>query len=94
MSETKELLELLKAENKKGTDPESINGMIESRRGNSLRRVVSREFGSFMPARFGDAEVNNKSLRVGYVRLITDRDCPKSVAVWLVGERKVCNRGI
>jgi len=89
MPETKELLELLKAENKKGTDPETINDMIESRRGNSLRRVVSREFGSFLPARFGDAEVNNKSLRAAYVRLITDRDCPKNIADLLWASRSV-----
>lgn len=89
MPETKELLAKLKAETKKGTDPEIINDMIESRRGNSLRRVVTREFGSFLPARFGDSEINNKSLRAVYVRLITDRDCPKNVADLLWASRSV-----
>lgn len=79
MPEIRELLKLLKVEAKKGTDPETINDMIESRRGNSLRRVVSREFGSFLSVRFGDTKVNNKSLRAAYVRLITDRDCPKNI---------------
>ncbi|WP_051469891.1 protelomerase family protein [Fischerella sp. PCC 9605] len=89
MPSTKELLRLLKDETKKGTDPEVINDMIESLRGGSLRRVVAREFASFLPARFGEAEVNNKSLRAVYVRLITDRDCPKTMADILWASRSV-----
>jgi molybdopterin converting factor small subunit len=89
LPETKELLELLKAETKKGTDPEVINDMIESRRGNSLRRVVVREFGSFLPARHGETEINNKALRAVYVRLITDRDCPKNMTELLWASRAV-----
>jgi Telomere resolvase len=89
MPETKELLGLLKTETKKGTDPESINDKIEGMRGNSLRRVVAREFANFLPARFGDSEINNKSLRAVYVRLITDRDCPKNIADILWASRSV-----
>ncbi len=86
---TKELLDLLKTETKKGTDPEIINDMIQSRRITSLLRVVKREFANFLPARFGETEVNNKSLRAVYVRLITDRDCPKNIADMLWASRAV-----
>ena len=89
MPETKEILDLVKVETKKCTDPEVINDMVESRRGNSLRRVVSQEFSSFLPARFGESEVNNKSLRAVYVRLITDRDCPRNIADLLWASRSV-----
>ena len=89
LPEVKELLDLVRAESQKGTDPEAINDMIDSRRGNSLRRVVSQEFSSFLPARFGDTELNNKSLRAIYVRLVTDRDCPKNIADLLWASRSV-----
>lgn len=89
MPETKEILALLKAETEKGTEPEIINDAIESKRGNSLRRVVSTEFSPFLPARFGETELNNKALRAVYVRLITDRDCPKNIADLLWASRSV-----
>lgn len=89
MPQTKEILDLVKAQTKKGTDPEVVNEMVESRRGNSLRRVVSQEFSSFLPARFGESEVNNKSLRAVYVRLITDRDCPRNIADLLWASRSI-----
>ena len=89
MPETKELLDYLKTETDKGTDPEAINDAIDSRRGNSLRRVVKSEFASFLPARHGETELNNKALRAVYVRLITDRDCPKNIADLLWASRAV-----
>jgi Telomere resolvase len=89
MPETKELAQLVKAMTKKGFEAEAINDKIEGMRGNSLRRVVAREFGSFLPARFGDSEINNKSLRAVYVRLITDRDCPKNISDLLWASRAV-----
>lgn len=89
MPETKELFDLLKKESAKGTAPEQINDAIESRRGNSLRRVVKREFGSFLPARFGEEELDNKTLRAVYVRLIVERDCPKSIDGLLWASRSV-----
>ena len=89
MPETKELLDYLKTETGKGTDPEAINDAIDSRRGNSLRRVVKREFDNFLPARHGETELNNKALRAVYVRLITDRDCPKNIADLLWASRAV-----
>jgi hypothetical protein len=89
MPETKELMSLLKTEAEKGTDPEIINDKIEGMRGNSLRRVVAREFANCLPVRFGDSEINNKSLRACYVRLITDRDCPKHMADVLWASRSV-----
>ena len=89
LPETKELLDYLKTEQSKGTDPEAINDAIDSRRGNSLRRVVKTEFASFLPARHGETELNNKALRAVYVRLITDRDCPKNVADLLWASRSV-----
>ena len=87
MPETKEILALLKSETDKGTEPEEINAMVDSRRNGSLIPVVKREFGTFLPARFGETELNNKALRAVYVRLITDRDCPKNIADLLWASR-------
>jgi len=89
MPETKEILALLKSETDKGTEPEEINAMIDSRRNGSLIPVVKREFGTFLPARFGETELNNKALRAVYVRLITDRDCPQNIADLLWASRSV-----
>jgi hypothetical protein len=60
-----------------------------SRRNGSLIPVVKREFETFLPARFGETELNNKALRAVYVRLITDRDCPKNIADLLWASRSV-----
>lgn len=89
MPETKELLEFLKSETAKGTDPEVINEAIESRRGNSLRRVVASAFGGFIAKRHNEDELNNKALRAIYVRLITERDCPKNINSLLWASRAV-----
>jgi len=88
MPETKELLELDKTENAKGTNPEEINAIIENRRGNSLRRVVLRNFTS-LPKRQTDKELNPKALRAVYVNLITKRDCPKSTNRLLWASRAI-----
>lgn len=77
--ESKEIFKLLNEETKKGTDAETINDAIESRRGNSLRRVVAKAYGEFLPKRHGDNDVNNKALRAVYVALVTKRDCPKHI---------------
>ncbi len=89
MPEARELLSFVKTETKKGTSPEEINDAIESRRGNSLRRIVRRDFGSFLPTRFNEKELDNKTLRAVYVRLITERDCPKSIDGLLWASRAV-----
>lgn len=88
MPETVELLDYLASETEKGVEPEIINGNIEDRRGNSLRRVVTREF-SFLPLRHGDTEINNKTLRAVYVCLVTDRDCPRNIVSLLWAGRAV-----
>jgi len=89
MPEARELMIFLKAETEKGRSPEEINDDIDSRRGNSLRRIVKREFGSFLPTRFNERELDNKTLRAVYVRLITERDCPKSIDGLLWASRAV-----
>lgn len=86
--ETKELTEFLKTESEKGTDPEKINATIDDRRGNSLRRVVQRNFTS-LPKRQKDTELNPKALRAVYVALITERDCPKNINRLLWASRAV-----
>jgi hypothetical protein len=89
MPETQELLDFAKTEAAKGTDPEEINKSINNRRGNSLRRVVIAEFGAFISKRHGEDELNSKALRAVYVRLITDRDCPKNINPLLWASRAV-----
>lgn len=89
MPESIELLRFLKAETKKGTSPEVINDAVESRRGNSLRRAVAAAFGEFLPKRHGEDDLNNKALRAVYVRLVTERDCPKSINHLLWASRAV-----
>ncbi|MGI8501143.1 MAG: protelomerase family protein [Hassallia sp.] len=88
MPEAKELTEFLKTESEKGTDPEKINATIDDRRGNSLRRVVQRNFLS-LPKRQKDTELNPKALRAVYVALITERDCPKNINRLLWASRAV-----
>jgi hypothetical protein len=88
MPEAKELTEFLKTESEKGTDPEKINATIDDRRGNSLRRVVQRNFTS-LPKRQKDTELNPKALRAVYVALITERDCPKNINRLLWASRAV-----
>lgn len=88
MPESKELTEFLKTESDKGTDPEKINATIDDRRGNSLRRVVQRNFLS-LPKRQKDTELNPKALRAVYVALITERDCPKNINRLLWASRAV-----
>jgi hypothetical protein len=89
MPETQELLEFVETETAKGTDHEEINKSINNRRGNSLRRVIIAEFGSFISKRHGEDELNNKALRAVYTRLITDRDCPKNINHLLWASRAV-----
>ena len=89
MPESIDLLRFLKAETKKGTSPEVINDAVESRRGNSLRRAVAAAFGEFLPKRHGEDDLNNKALRAVYVRLVTERDCPKSINHLLWASRAV-----
>ncbi|MBD2608378.1 hypothetical protein H6G81_28630 [Scytonema hofmannii FACHB-248] len=86
--ESKELLEFVKTENAKGTNPEQINASIDDRRGNSLRRVVQRNFTS-LPKRQKDTELNPKALRAVYVNLITERDCPKNINRLLWASRAI-----
>lgn len=88
MPESKELAEFVKTESEKGTDPEKINATIDDRRGNSLRRVVQRNFLS-LPKRQKDTELNPKALRAVYVALITERDCPKNINRLLWASRAV-----
>ncbi|MBW4505650.1 MAG: hypothetical protein KME64_03955 [Scytonematopsis contorta HA4267-MV1] len=54
-----------------------------------MKRVIRNEFVDCLPVREGDKEINNKSLRAAYTRLITDRDCPKSTADILWASRSV-----
>jgi hypothetical protein len=88
MPETKELLEFVKTETAKGITPEQINASIDDRRGNSLRRVVQRNFSS-LPKRQKDTELNPKALRAVYVNLITERDCPKNINRLLWASRAI-----
>lgn len=88
MPESKELMEFLKTETEKGTEPEQINAHIDDRRGNSLRRVVQREFLT-LPKRQKDTELNPKALRAVYVNLITERDCPKNINRLLWASRAI-----
>ena len=88
MPECKEIQDLIIAGNDEDKSPENINDAIESKRGNSLRRVARSEF-SFLPARYGDNVIDNKSLRAVYVKLITARDCPKNIADLLWASRAV-----
>jgi TolA-binding protein len=66
-------------------DREAQNRSLDSRRGNSLRRVVAREFGdkfSILPAlnlRNNDDQNNCKALRAAYGCLATARDCRGSL---------------
>jgi Telomere resolvase len=86
--ESKEILEFVKTETAKGTNPEQINASIDDRRGNSLRRVVQRNFTS-LPKRQKDTELNPKALRAVYVNLITERDCPKNINRLLWASRAI-----
>ncbi|MCV3214505.1 telomere resolvase [Plectonema radiosum NIES-515] len=88
MPETKEILEFVKTETAKGTYAEQINASIDDRRGNSLRRVVQRNFTS-LPKRQKDTELNPKALRAVYVNLITERDCPKNINRLLWASRAI-----
>jgi hypothetical protein len=88
LPETKEILDFLKNETAKGTNPEQINASIDDRRGNSLRRVVQRNFTS-LPKRQKDTELNPKALRAVYVNLITERDCPKNINRLLWASRAI-----
>ncbi|MEY3255705.1 MAG: hypothetical protein RLZZ29_836 [Cyanobacteriota bacterium] len=66
-------------------DREAQNRSLDSRRGNSLRRVIAREFGdkfSILPAlnlRNNDDQNNCKALRAAYGCLATARDCRGSL---------------
>ena len=88
MPECKDLQDLIITGNDEQKSPEQINDEIESKRGNSLRRIARSEF-SFIPARCGDSVIDNKSLRAVYVKLITARDCPKYIADLLWASRAV-----
>jgi Telomere resolvase len=54
-----------------------------------MKRIIRNEFADCLPVREGDKEVNNRSLRAAYTRLITDRDCPKSMVDLLWASRAV-----
>jgi archaellum component FlaC len=66
-------------------DREAQNRSLDNRRGNSLRRVIAREFGdkfSILPAlnlRNNDDQNNCKALRAAYGCLATARDCRGSL---------------
>lgn len=79
MPESVELQNFIEAETAKGTSEEKINKGIDSRRNGSLNPVVKKFF-SFLKPREGEKTVNCTTLRAVYVRLVTDRDCPKSVS--------------
>ncbi|WDD30186.1 protelomerase family protein (plasmid) [Nostoc sp. UHCC 0926] len=69
-------------------DREAQNRSIENRRGNSLRRVVQKFFGSkddtnpVLPIRHGQEQEQDdtKSLRAAYGAIATERDCTKSIS--------------
>lgn len=79
MPESIELQKLIETESAKGTSEELINKAIDSRRNGSLNPVVKKYFG-FLKTREGETTINCTTLRAVYVRLVTDRDCPKSVS--------------
>lgn len=79
MPESIELQEFIKNKSKKGTSDEDINKAIDSRRNGSVNPVVKKYF-KFLKTREGETTVNCTTLRAVYVRLITDRDCPKNVS--------------
>jgi Telomere resolvase len=92
LRQTTEYLEIaafVKQEIDKGTPYEAINAAIESRRGNSLRRVVAEEYGAFLPPKEEEKNVTCTTLRAAYVRLITDRDCPKNIDELMWASRSV-----
>lgn len=88
LPECLEITAMVDRELAKGNTQEKIDEMIENRRGNSLRRVVQDEFG-FIPAKEDEKNVSNKSLRAVYVKLITDRDCPKTIDDLLWASRSI-----
>jgi len=89
MPETRELLALVKTETEKETSPENINKLVEGRRGNLLRKIIERDFGAYLPTRINEENLVNKTLRAVYVRLITERDCPKFINGSLWASRAV-----
>lgn len=88
LPECLEITALVANELAKGNTQEKIDEIIENRRGNSLRRVVQNEFG-FIPAKEDEKNVSNKSLRACYAKLITDRDCPKTIDDLLWASRSI-----
>ena len=88
MPESVEIKDFLNNEEEKGTSPEEINKKIEDKRGNSLRRVIEKEF-NLLPLRDGHKKINAISLRAAYLRLITERDCPKNIDDLLWASRAV-----
>jgi hypothetical protein len=88
LPECLEITAMVNRELAKGNTQEKIDEIIENRRGNSLRRVVQNEFG-FIPAKEDEKNVSNKSLRAVYVKLITDRDCPKTIDDLLWASRSI-----
>lgn len=79
----KELLKLVKSEFP--GDVAAQNKAIEDRRGNSLRRVVQKYFGSkdtnepLLNFRYGQEQNDCKALRAACASLVTERDCRGSL---------------
>lgn len=86
MPESVELLNLIETQSDKGISDEVINKLIDSRRNGSLNHVVKKHFG-FLKTREGETTVNCTTLRAVYVRIVTDRDCPKNVSDLLWASR-------
>lgn len=86
--ESLEITAMVNRELASGISYEEVNAKVENYRGNSLRRVARREF-DFLPPKEGEDNVCSKSLRAAYVKLITERDCPKSIDDLLWASRSV-----
>jgi hypothetical protein len=88
LPECLEISKIVYSELDKGNSRENINTIIENHRGNSLRRIVQRCF-DFVPPKLDEKNITNRALRACYVRLITDRDCPKTIDDLLWASRSV-----
>ena len=73
---------------KQGLSETDIEKKISDSVTPQMRRVIQNNFID-LPKRQGDKDINNKSLRAAYTRLITDRDCPKNIVSVLWASRSV-----
>ena len=86
MPESVEMLELIESELAKGKSEGQINRDIDRRRNGSLNTVVRKHF-DFIELREGEKFINCTTFRATYARLITDRDCPKTMSDLLWASR-------